>query len=236
MSRVDSTPANARVQMHVCSRTRPPVAKAPRRRTVHGVSEGPRGGGGATGRAVPSWRCPRGGAAPRVHMVDAGWMHGAHGGCVVDACQPGSATPSSRCSAASVASAPSAPLAPSASEMSTTLYAISPREVLICGGGGRGGSGGGGGPACMCLHAPAWRVRACVCLLRDVDAPLAEQRRDRADHPRPVLVDEAEARVLARERSERRVGEVDGVGDSACVTYTYACALCMHICRSVPAR
>ena len=39
-------------------------------------------------------------------------------------------TPSRPCSAASVASAPSAP---SASEMSTTLYAISPREVLICG-------------------------------------------------------------------------------------------------------
>eukprot|EP00964_Phaeocystis_antarctica_P084346 scaffold53098_cov35-Phaeocystis_antarctica.AAC.2 len=123
-------------------------AEVPRRRTVHDISEGPRQG------CQPGGRCrPRGGAAPRIHMVDAWWMHS---GRMVGAWWmhvSRAAPPSRRCSAASV------PSAPTASERSTTLYAISPREVLICGGGGRGGSGGWRGPAYMhmhmCLRVPA---------------------------------------------------------------------------------
>ena len=35
--------------------------------------------------------------------------------------------------------------------------------------------------------------------------------------------------MLARERSERRVGEVDGVGDSACVSHVWKCACVLTV-------
>ena len=183
-----------------------------------------RGVGGRGG-----WR-PGGGRVPVPLRVFIWWAHrGGHGARIVGACQPGSATFESVQRGERRLGAVGSVGALRIRDVDHIVRDLAARGVDLRRRRRQRWTWRGRRAACLCVPVRACacvhvRVRACVCacLLRDVDPPLAEQRRDRADHPWPVLVDEAEARVLARERGKRRVGEVDRVGDRAWVTCAHA--------------